>query len=75
MTSGLRARATVESAGAMLSEIVVLVLLLFYPKRRGIGLWQIGLWISSPMRGWIAAAMRGTADPYRAKQEYWPGRP
>jgi membrane protease YdiL (CAAX protease family) len=41
----------------MLSEIVVLVLLVFYLKRRGIGLRQIGLWASSPARGWISAAM------------------
>jgi len=57
MASGLRARATIELAGAMLSEVVVLVLLVFYLKRRGIGLRQIGLWASSPARGWIAAAI------------------
>jgi membrane protease YdiL (CAAX protease family) len=57
MASGMRARATIELTGAMLSEIVVLVLLLFYLKRRGIGLRQIGLWASSPARGWIATAI------------------
>jgi membrane protease YdiL (CAAX protease family) len=57
MASGIRARATTELTGAMLSEIVVLVLLVFYLKRRGIGLRQIGLWDSSPARGWIAAAI------------------
>ena len=57
MASGLRARATIELTGAMLSEIAVFVLLLFYLKRRNIGLRQIGLWTSSPSRGWIAAAM------------------
>jgi membrane protease YdiL (CAAX protease family) len=57
MASGLRARVTVELTGAMLSEIVVLALLLFYLKRRGIGLRQIGLWTRSPARGWIGAAI------------------
>ena len=57
MASGLRARATIGLTGAMLSEIVVLVLLVFYLKLRGIGLRQIGLWASSPARGWIAAAI------------------
>jgi membrane protease YdiL (CAAX protease family) len=57
MASGIRARVTIELTGAMLSEIVVLVLLVFYLKRRGIGLRQIGLWASSPAYGWIAAAI------------------
>ena len=57
MASGMRARVTIELTGAMLSEIVVLVLLVFYLKRRGIGLRKIGLWASSPARGWIAAAI------------------
>jgi membrane protease YdiL (CAAX protease family) len=57
MASGIRARVTIELTGAMLSEIVVLVLLVFYLKRRGMGLRQIGLWASSPARGWIAAAI------------------
>jgi len=57
MASGLRARATIELTSAMLSEIVVLVLLVLYLKNRGIGLRQIGLWASSPIRGWIAAAI------------------
>jgi membrane protease YdiL (CAAX protease family) len=48
---------SIELTGAMISEIVVLALLLFYLKRRGIGLRQIGLWTSSPARGWIAAAI------------------
>jgi len=57
MASGLRARATIELTGAMLSEIVVLILLVLYLRRRGIGLRHIGLWVSSPARGWIAAAI------------------
>jgi membrane protease YdiL (CAAX protease family) len=57
MASGLRARATIELTGAMLSEIAVLVLLVLYLKHRGIGLRQIGLWVPSPARGWIAAAI------------------
>jgi membrane protease YdiL (CAAX protease family) len=57
MASGLRARTTIELTAAMLSEIVVLVLLVFYLKRRGIALRQIGLWVSPPARGWIAAAV------------------
>jgi membrane protease YdiL (CAAX protease family) len=57
MSSGLRARATIELTSAMLSEIVVLVLLVFYFKRRGRRLRNIGLWISSPARGWISAAI------------------
>jgi membrane protease YdiL (CAAX protease family) len=57
MASGLRARATIELTGAMLGEIVVLILLVVYLKRRGIGLRHIGLWGSSPARGWLAAAM------------------
>jgi len=57
MSSGLRARTTIELTGAMLSEIVVLVLLVFYLKRRDMGLRNIGLWVSSPTRGWISAAV------------------
>jgi hypothetical protein len=57
MASGLRTRATIELTGAMLSEIVLLVLLVLYLKRRGMGLRQIGLWTSSPARGWIAEAI------------------
>jgi hypothetical protein len=57
MASGIRARATIELTSAMLGEIVVFVLLLFYLKRRGIGLRQIGLWAYCPARGWIAAAI------------------
>lgn len=57
MASGLRTRATVELTGAMLSEIAIFVLLMFYLKHRGIGLRQIGLWIPSPTSGWIAAAI------------------
>jgi len=57
MASGLRARATVELTATMLSEIVVFVLLLWYFKRRGMALRQIGLWASSPVRGWVAAAI------------------
>lgn len=57
MASGLTARVTIELTGAMLSEIVVLVLLIFYLRRRGITLQQIGLWAASPVRGWIAATV------------------
>lgn len=57
MASGLRARTTIELTMAMLSEVVVLALLVFYLKRRGIALRQIGLWASSPALGWIAAAV------------------
>ena len=57
MSSGLRARATIELTSAMLSEIVVLVLLVFYLKHRGRGLRDIGWWISSPARGWISATI------------------
>ncbi len=57
MASGLRTRATIELTGAMLSEIAVFVLLVFYLKRSSIGLRQIGLWVSSPAPGWIAATI------------------
>jgi membrane protease YdiL (CAAX protease family) len=57
IASGLRTRTTIELAGAMLGEIVVLILLVLYLRRRGMGLRHIGLWASSPARGWIAAAM------------------
>lgn len=57
IASGIRARTTVELTGAMLSEVVVLVVLVVYLKRRGTGLRQLGLWAHSPARGWIAAAM------------------
>ena len=56
MVSSLRARTTIELAGAMGSEILVLVLLLVYLRRRGVRLRQIGFWIPAPARGWIAAA-------------------
>jgi CAAX protease family protein len=54
--SGVRARATIEVTAAMLSEIVVLIILLRYLRRRGVRLRQLGLWAPSPARGWIAAA-------------------
>ena len=57
MASGLRARATIELTGAMLGEIVVLVLLVLYLKLRGIGLRQLGLWVPAPARGWLAATI------------------
>lgn len=57
MASGLRARATIELTGAMLSEIILLILLVLYLRRLGIGLRHIGLWAPSPARGWIAAAI------------------
>jgi membrane protease YdiL (CAAX protease family) len=57
MASGLRARATIELTGAMLSEIIVLALLVSYLKRRGTGLRQLGLWVPAPARGWIAATI------------------
>jgi membrane protease YdiL (CAAX protease family) len=57
MASGLRARATIELTGVMLSEVVIFVLLMFYLKRGGMGLRRIGLRAFSPARGWIAAAM------------------
>lgn len=56
MASSLRARTTIELTGAMVSEIIVLILLLLYLGRRGVQLRQIGLWVLSPARGWIAAA-------------------
>jgi membrane protease YdiL (CAAX protease family) len=56
MASGPRARATIELTCAMLGEIVVLVLLVVYLRRRGIALRQLGLWASSPARGWTTAA-------------------
>lgn len=55
MASSLRARTTIELTAAMVSEIVVLVLLLLYLRRRGVRLGQLGLWAPSPARGWIAA--------------------
>ena len=55
MASSLRARTTIELAGAMVSEIIVLILLLLYLSRRGVRLRQMGLWAPSPARGWIAA--------------------
>lgn len=57
MASSLRARATIDLTGAMVGEIVVLVLLVLYLRRRGVWLRQIGLWAPSPVRGWIAAAV------------------
>jgi membrane protease YdiL (CAAX protease family) len=56
VASSLRARTTIELAGVMGSEIIVLVLLLVYLRRRGVRLRQLGLWAPSPARGWIAAA-------------------
>jgi membrane protease YdiL (CAAX protease family) len=57
MASGLRARVTVELTGAMVGEIILLVLLVLYLRRRPVSLRQIGLWLPSPLRGWIAAAV------------------
>lgn len=57
MDSGLRARVTIELTGAMIGEIVVLLLLILYLSRRGVTLRQIGLWAPSPARGWVAAAL------------------
>lgn len=56
MASSLRARTTIELTGAMVSEIIVLILLVLYLRRRGVRLRQIGLWAPAPARGWIAAA-------------------
>ncbi|MEN6620656.1 MAG: hypothetical protein ABFD50_03770 [Smithella sp.] len=56
IASRLRATVTIELTVAMLSEIVVLVLLVFCLRCRGMGLRQIGLWNASPVRGWIAAS-------------------
>lgn len=57
VASGLRARATVELTSGMLGEILVLVLLVVYMRRRGMTLRQFGLCAPSPYRGWIAAAL------------------
>jgi membrane protease YdiL (CAAX protease family) len=56
VASGVRARTTIELTTVMLGEVVVLVLLVFHLRHRGTGLRQIGLWASSPARGWMAAA-------------------
>jgi membrane protease YdiL (CAAX protease family) len=60
MASSLRARATIELTGAMVSEVIVLILLLLYFRRRDVRLRQIGLWAPAPARGWIAAAAVAT---------------
>jgi len=57
MAASLRARATVELSGAMVGEILVLILLILFLRRRGVSLRQLGLWARSPARGWIAAAV------------------
>jgi hypothetical protein len=60
MASSLRARTTIELTGAMVSEIIVLILLLLYLGRSGVRLRQLGLWAPSPVRGWIAATAVAT---------------
>lgn len=57
VASSLRARATVELTGAMIAEIIVLILLVLFLRRCGVSLRQIGLWAPSPARGWIAALL------------------
>jgi membrane protease YdiL (CAAX protease family) len=49
MGSGLRARTTIELTGAMVSEIIVLILLLMYLGRRRLRVRQINL--ALPLRG------------------------
>jgi membrane protease YdiL (CAAX protease family) len=78
MAAGLRSRVTIELTASMLSETIILVLLVFYLKRRGIKLRQIGLWASSPVRGWIAGAIVAglfiwfnLALPLRNEQNLW----
>jgi membrane protease YdiL (CAAX protease family) len=48
---------TVRLSGAMLGEIVVLILLVQYLRGRGRSLRDLGLWKTSPARGWIFAAI------------------
>jgi CAAX protease family protein len=55
--SSARALVTVRLSGAMLGEIVVLILLVLYLRRRGRSLRDLGLWKTSPARGWILAAI------------------
>lgn len=57
MASSLEARVTVELTSAMVGEIIVLILLVLYLRRRDVSLRQLGLWIPSPLRGWIVAAV------------------
>ena len=57
VTASLRARATVELSGAMVGEILALVLLVLFLRWRGVSLRQLGLWARSPVRGWVAAAV------------------
>jgi hypothetical protein len=56
IASGLRSRATVELTAAMLAELIGFVLLYFYLRRRGETFRDLGLWKSSPFKGWVAAA-------------------
>jgi membrane protease YdiL (CAAX protease family) len=41
----------------MVSEVIVLILLVLFLRHRAVRLRQIGLWLPSPLRGWIAAAV------------------
>jgi membrane protease YdiL (CAAX protease family) len=52
-----RAPVTVRLSGAMLGEILVLLLLVLYLRGRGRSLRDLGLRKTSPARGWILAAI------------------
>jgi uncharacterized protein len=78
VASGIRARTTVELTSVMLGEVVLLVAFVRYLGRRGMGLRQLGLWATSPARGWIVAvAVAGLfiwfnlALPLRNEPDIW----
>ncbi len=56
LATGVRARVTVELSAAMLAEIVLLLLLRAYLRRRGLSFRKLGLWQPAPAAGWIAGA-------------------
>ncbi|MGA7928549.1 MAG: CPBP family intramembrane glutamic endopeptidase [Candidatus Sulfotelmatobacter sp.] len=53
----LRARTTLAISGSALGEIIVLILLVLFLGLRGRSLRELGLWHSSPLHGWIVAAV------------------
>jgi len=55
--SSARALVTVRLSGAMLGELVFLILLVIYLRGQGRTLRELGLWKTSPARGWILAGI------------------